>query len=49
MDKTVFNAAMLIGTALIGGGASLLSLPVGMIVTGCVVVALTFATLWVSR
>lgn len=49
MNRMTFNAALLAGTALIGGGTAMISVPVGMIVTGALIIGLTYATLRVLR
>jgi pyruvate/2-oxoglutarate dehydrogenase complex dihydrolipoamide dehydrogenase (E3) component len=48
MDQTVYNLAMLTGTALIGGGVALVSVPAALIVVGSLVIGLTFAGAYLS-
>lgn len=49
MTHRVFNGCVLAGTALIGGGVALVHIPSALIVTGALIIGLTFAALKVSR
>jgi len=49
MDRKIFNAAILVGTALVGGGTAMISVPVGLIATGALIICLTYATLRTLR
>jgi hypothetical protein len=49
MNALTYNASLLAGLAMIGGGFALVSVPAALIVTGSLIVGLTILGAYLSR
>ena len=49
MNMMIYNVSLLAGTALIGTGVALVSVPASLVTVGALVIALTLAGAYMSR